>query len=218
MNKNVKIAKEILAIARQLVASEDNEEVEQWVKAFDSKYLHGNEKQPSVAGVRLWITLTKSGGYCHWASSTHGIPSWRYSTKFPKFDMPLQKYRKELASAFKSLSNDVVTFFKGFQDYSKNEKNVNAVCSWLNSLADAAQNAVIDFKVGDITGMKCVDDEYKSHEKAGDLEKWLSQYHWNVFVPRGNDSKYGRKWVDWEKKVYRNHCTFDEFYGGAVVD
>ena len=218
MNKNVKIAKELLKMAKVILSSENEEIVEQWVKAFASKYLEGTVGHPTVVGTWLWITLTKNGGYCHWGSSTHGIPSWRYDTKFPKFDMPLQKYRKELAKAFKSLSNDVVSFFSRTREYSEIEKDVKKACDWLDSLADAALNAKVDFKVGDITGMKCVNDEYERHEKAGDLDDWLSQYHWNEFLPPGNDSKYGRIWVDWEKRVYRDRCTISEFYGGATVD
>ncbi len=225
MNGNLKIAKAILAVARQLVASDNEEMVEQWVKIFEKRHLSvdNTKSMPTVAGMYLWIILGKDGGYCYWSSSDSRCPSWNRdayrSTTFPKFDMPLSEYREKLAEMFKSLKNDVDSFFKRFRDYPQHEKNVKKVCDWLDSLADAALKEKYDFKIGDsLDGLKCVDNEYESHEKKGDLKQWLSQYHWTKFLPKGADSKYGRLWVDWEKKVYRSHCTIDEFYGGGVVD
>ena len=223
MDSKLRIAKDILVIAKQLMADATENEVEiaQWVKAFDTKYnlSEGTRGKPTIDGVWLWIYLNKDGGYCHWSGGGCGVPSWNrdtYKTRFPKYDKPLPRYRKELAKCFKSLKDDVTSFWGRFQKY---ENDVKKVCDWLDTLAEAALKDDINFKVeNSVDNLKCVDDEFRMHEKKGDLNQWLSQYHWTKFVPKGADLKYGRLWVDWEKKVYRGHCTIDEFYGGGVVD
>lgn len=51
-------------------------------------------------------------------------------------------------------------------------------------------------------------------DKMTDDQKKLK---WELICAEGNDWKYGRMMVCREKKIVRN-LTFDEFYGGAVVD
>jgi hypothetical protein len=40
---------------------------------------------------------------------------------------------------------------------------------------------------------------------------------WHKVCRKGNDWKYGHFYVSIETKEYRN-ATFDEFYGGGIVD
>lgn len=46
-------------------------------------------------------------------------------------------------------------------------------------------------------------------------EMW--KYNWETACKKGNDWKYGRFKIDREHMLWRK-LTFDEFYGGGIVD